>query len=158
MARLTRPARLLIGGALGACAALALAGCGAMRMPWGGASAEERAAACGQRTFSVYFEPGSAALSPDAQTIIRQGVMPIETCRDAGGDLVRATVRAYPDEAMLDGPEATRLVYARTEAVVAELVGAGLPPAQVVGFDHRSAPTAVMTIMRRQAEVTLEMR
>lgn len=154
MARLTRLARLYFGVAF--CAVMALSGCAAM--PWSGPSAAERAAACATTTFSVYFEPESAALSPDAQAIIRQGVAPVAACEDAGGELVRATVRAYPDEAMLDGAEATRLVYARTEAVVAALVSAGLSPTQVVGFDHRSAPTAVMSIMRRQAEVTLEMQ
>ncbi|MBI1186561.1 MAG: hypothetical protein GC206_04405 [Alphaproteobacteria bacterium] len=158
MARLTRPMRRLLTGAACAAAALALAGCGTMRMPWSGASAQERAAACGETSFAVYFEPESAALASGAETIIQQGVGPLETCRAAGGELVRATVRAYPDEAMLDGPDATRLVYARTEAVVAALVGAGLPPTQVVGYDHRANPTAVMSIMRRQAEVKLEMR
>jgi len=138
-----------------ALAALALSGCAGFMS---GGDRAARQAACVPTSFSLYFEPDSAALPADSEAILRQGLSGLESCRAQGGELVRATVIAYPDEAALGGAEASRIAYARTEAVVRALVATGLEPSKVVGFDHRTEQNPTMTIMRRRAEVRLEMR
>lgn len=133
---------------------LALAACSSVAIP--GLSPPDRPA-CQTADFSIYFAPDSATLPEEAAPIIRQALSALEACRAQGGDLVRATVRAYPDEAQT-GSEAERAALARASAVVGALRDAGLTQDQVVALDHRTPDNDITAIMRRQAQIRFEMR
>lgn len=137
----------------GLSAFLLLAGCSSIPFMDGGAPRT----ACADAEFTIYFTPDSEALPETAAPILQQTHAAVEACRAQGGRLVRAGIHAYPDRGET-GAAADRAALARAETVVAALVEAGLPGDRVVAFNHNTTADDPNQVMRRRADIRLEMR
>ncbi|MGE0045769.1 MAG: hypothetical protein AB7J28_02630 [Hyphomonadaceae bacterium] len=137
-------------------ALILLGGCSSL--PFAGGEEAPARPACAAQSVTVYFQPDSEALPATAQPIVRQAVEIVEACRAQGGDLVMATIHAFPDEGET-GEQAERAAVSRAETVLRGLIEAGMPADRVRGIYAPNAPeNAPDQVMRRRADIALEMR
>ena len=81
----------------------------------------------------------------------------VAACQKAGGELQSVSIVGFPNRTDISaGGDAT--AAARGQAVLAALVGAGLPAEKIKLVDHRLEAEDVNQPMRRRAEISVEMR
>ena len=112
---------------------------------------------CEAQNHVIYYGYEEDDLRASTEPMIQLITEQVAACQKAGGELKSVSIVGFPNRTDISaGGDAT--AAARGQAVLAALVGAGLPAEKIKLVDHRLEAEDVNQPMRRRAEISVEMR
>ncbi len=112
---------------------------------------------CESKSHVIYYGYQEDDLRASTEPMIQLIAEQVAACQKAGGELQRVSIVGFPNRTDNSvGGDAT--AAARGQAVLAALVGAGIPAEKVSLVDHRLEAEDINQPMRRRAEIAVEMR